>query len=593
MEALCNNTSLVILEKTDDLDGFLAENQWLDKQGFQKICKRYGFPERTMTAVIESYYIDAVYRDAYYNYWSKTHFDWQRYCRRLLLFHNKHTAHEFYAQKFYKKLNSDFLGAIVVRPAYSNETDHTFGRTLLNPYKMTVTESREKTYVLKYLETAEYKFHLLGNTYTTRAFPFLSQDGVVMKCAETAVCELCDYASASFSQYAKVLPSDIQTKLKGRLPERILPSHGLYCNDISYLLGKFGFSPMIYAASRCVERAEIAGSKPISDTRIGACSSDTRTAEDSCTEQTWDNQHTTDFKDWFHYYVDSALPILTITAPNQEVNKHAALVIGHGDAVRTSDDCKIYRLGKLPCMDTAQLYESYIVQDDNQIPYSVEKMDRFTQQRNYKLDAYIVPLDRHVFLEASSAINICDTFIAQEHEMIGQAIENIAEEYQKLAGQETNSDLREQYDYLVQCMCVSEDNPVTIRYYLANSAKYKEYRIANGETLNDKKFYADVPMPKTIWVAEISTYRLYSMGHMFAEVIIDATASNRSKVNSIILLRVAHMGVYRLPDETYSEFNKKLKAKTCYTNLVPIYIQFSNFLNEEWDMADDEMYYES
>lgn len=587
MEKLCDNTSLEILKK-DNLDKFFTENQWLDKQDFEAICKRYGFPEKELTVVIEHYYIDAVYRDAYYNYWSKTHFDWPRYCQRLFLFHNAHMSDEFFEQKFYDKLNSDFLGAIVVRPSYSGATDHTFGRTLLNPYKMELkVADDEKEYLFKYLETAEYKCHLFGNTYTTRAFPFLSQDGAVMKCAETAICELCDYASASSSQYAKVLPSDIQTSLKGRLSERILPSHGLYCNDISYLIGEFGFSPMIYAGSQDAERTENSGDEYKFDIEIGPISSDIIRENDFKIEQTWDNQHITDFKDWFHYYVDSAIPILIITAPNQEVNKHAALVIGHGKTRKTVNECEIYRLGNLPCIDTSQLYENYIVQDDNQIPYSEEKMDRFTQRRNYKLVAYIVPLDRHIFLEASSAINICDTFIAQEYEMIKLAIENIIDKYQRKAREETDIEMCEQYRYMAECMDVSEDNPVTIRYYLANSAKYKSYRIINSETLNDEKFYANVLMPKAIWVAEISTYSLYEMGYIFAEVVIDATALNRSRVNSIILLKIANLGVYRLPGETYNDFIKKLETENCYEDLMPVYNQFSNFLNEEWNTEDN------
>ena len=52
--------------------------------------------------------------------------------------------------------------------------------------------------------------------------------------------------------YARVLPSDIQEKLSHRISERILPSHGLYCNDISYILKEFGYSPMIYAGAEII-----------------------------------------------------------------------------------------------------------------------------------------------------------------------------------------------------------------------------------------------------------------------------------------------------------------------------------------------------
>ncbi len=583
MEKLSKNISLEILQ-AESYKQFFLDNSWIDKDNFLKVCSRYGFPDNPLTVVIEDYYVEAAYRDIYYHYWSKSHFSWSRYCKRIFLFQNSHSQEEFFDSEHKDKLNHDFLGTIVVRPAYSRETNHTFGRTLLNPYKMFVMDGeKQKKYPFMYLKTAEYKVHLLGNIFITKAFPFSSQDGVAMKCAETAIYELCDYASASSPLFAKVLPSDIQKKLQKRLPERILPSQGLYCNDISYLLRKFGFSPMIYAGIGDSERAGN-GRECIEfqDLRIGLISDNMLSEEQIVSEeQNWDYQHTTDYKDWFHYYVESAIPILAITAPNQEVNKHATLVIGHGKNRKSINDCKIYRLGKLPCIDTAELYDFYIVQDDNQIPYSLEKMDRFTKSEDYKLDAYIVPLERHVFLEASSAISICDTMITEENEMIEEAIQYISSQYLSCADKAMDDELRNQYLYLVDAMSISEDNPITVRYYLVNSAEYKQFRISTGSTEHDKKFYADIPMPKAVWIAEISTYKFYEKEYSFAEVVLDATASNLSKVNSVILLRTAHFGVYRLPKESYNDFEDKIKQKKQHMDLSPVFKMFSNFINDE------------
>lgn len=582
MGKIGNNTNLIVLKNTNDFNRFISKNNWLDEKDFGDICYRYGFPGNSLTVVIEKYYIDAVYRDAYYSYWAKTHFNWPRYCYRIFLFLNAHQMKEFLDQEKNEILNSDFLGTIVVRPPYSSETDHTFGRTLLNPYKMlTMTEEQGVSNPFKYLITAKYKFHLFGNIYTTRAFPFMSQDGAVMKCAETAVCELCDYAAASSEQYARILPSDIQEKLKERLPERILPSHGLYCNDISYLLGRFGFSPMIYAETdtECVEKGFT--NEGSLNVRIGAAAINKKTLiEDKEIESTWDKKHVTDFKDWFHYYVESAIPVLTISSPNQEVHKHATLVIGHGMKRESIEKCKKYRLNDFPCIDTSKLYENYIVQDDNQIPYVEEQMDCFTQKKNYKLNAFIVPLDKHVFLEASAAISIFDSFIEHECELLKRAVDDIVFQCKQNESAQTEEDIKKQYEYMVRAFEISSNNPMAIRYYLANSAKYKSYRIKNGETKEDKLFYADASMPKAVWVAEISTYKLYEMGYAFAEVVIDATASNRSKINSIILLKVAHLGVFRLPHESFAAFMAKLERPDKHSNLTPMFMMFSNYIND-------------
>lgn len=89
------------------------------------------------------------------------------------------------------------------------------------------------------------------------------------------------------------------------------------------------------------------------------------------------------------------------------------------------------------------------------------------------------------------------------------------------------------------------------------------------------------PMPKSVWIAEISTYKFYEMGYAFAEVVLDATVSNLSKVNSVILLRTAHLGVYRLPSEAYNDFKAKIEKNKQYMDLSPVFAMFSNFIGGE------------
>ena len=166
MEKLSDIISMKVLTSSEDLAAFLDENIWLDKEHFGVICKRFGFPEKTLTVVVEKYYIDAAYRNMYYNYWSIFHFNWPRFCRRIFLFLNMHREEEFFAPECKDILQTDFLGVVVVRPAYSEEKDHTFGRTLLDPSKMVcVDECGNDRHPFLNVQTAEYKLHLLGNIY--------------------------------------------------------------------------------------------------------------------------------------------------------------------------------------------------------------------------------------------------------------------------------------------------------------------------------------------------------------------------------------------------------------------------------------------
>lgn len=556
----------------NNIDKFLKDNPRIYGEGFKKICYKYGFPDKSMTVVVQNYYIDAAYRDIYYNYWAKFHFNWPRHCKRISLFRNEHICEEFWDDREESniELQKDYLGTIIIRPSYvHNETEHTFGRTLLNPYKMIEKdpETGQEICPFPYVITTTYKMHLLGKEFTTPAFPFSSQDGIAMKCAETAIYCLCDFESTSSSLYARILPSDIQNTLNHRTSERILPSHGMYCNDIAYLLKEFGYSPMIYA-----------GSEEYQKTQNNLEENIEKTEQQVDEEQRifWDNEHETDFKNWFHYYIEGGLPVLTITAVRADEKKHAVLVIGHGRKQKEIKKCKMFKLGNYPCIDSSQLYDSYIINDDNQIPYVEEEMDHFTICKNYKLEAFIVPLEKHVFLEAAAAVTICDAFIENQKERLEKAIDILIKKCYSMIGV-VSEGMNEELQELIKSLKVSVENPLVVRYYLANSADYKQFRIKHGVHIEEKSFYADVLMPKAVWCAEISTYECYKKGYSIGEVVLDATASSRSKVDSVILLRISGNGVYRLPSETYMDLENKLKEENDNIMLSGLFEQYSNF----------------
>ena len=133
------------------------------------------------------------------------------------------------------------------------------------------------------------------------------------------------------------------------------------------------------------------------------------------------------------------------------------------------------------------------------------------------------------------------------------------------------------FHQLIENLQVSLKNPLTIRYYLANSVEFKQYRIKNASNIEEKRFYAGILMPKLVWIAEISTLRCYEMGFSFGEIVLDATASSRSKVDSIILIRMISNGVYRLPEESYSDFEGKFGGECENCNLSGLFEMYSNF----------------
>lgn len=592
---------MTILKSEEELDSFLSENRnWLHDSKFRAVCRRYEFPDKPLTLVIDNYYIDPTYRDIYYHYLSRLHSDCPRACKRIFLFQGAHTREDFLNvsdEQVKADFQQNFLGTIVVRMAYSSGgLSYTFGRTLLDPSKMALRErlhgGEEGDIIYEegdiihdedgqplrpaFLQKRSYRAHLLGNTYTVKAFPFSGQDGVVLTCAENAIEVLCDYAYRTSNFSSKILPSDIQEKLKARSPQRILPSHGLCTEDISYLLREFDFSPMIYSREH-----------------------DASKAGDVASEKGLGCQHETDYKKWFHYYVESGIPVVTITAPggieqaiDENANKHAVLVIGHGRRRKPLSECVFQWLDNgLPCVDTAEFYEYYVVQDDNQIPYCEEQFDHFTAKGNYRLDSYIVPLPRHVFLEAFDAVSICDTLIANmgnNWKTVFAKIEQEAAHTRKMFEQLdvfSKGNAKKLYKKIekelyekIESVHVSEQNPLVVRYFLANSADYKQSRILNGGKASEANtlFYSSIPMPKSIWVAEISTYQLYKKGKAFAEIVLDATAPKLSKLESVLLIRLSDQGGYSMPSSSYDDLIEQIDSKE-YANLPTLYQMYSNF----------------
>src|SRR5207244_2549981 len=82
-----------------------------------------------VTIGIESFYIDKLYRDAYYHYYSSKLKEYKRNCIRLSFFSTHIDLEDFYSAEGVRKLQDNFLGFIVLRPTAPN----IIGRNVLRP----------------------------------------------------------------------------------------------------------------------------------------------------------------------------------------------------------------------------------------------------------------------------------------------------------------------------------------------------------------------------------------------------------------------------------------------------------------------------
>lgn len=478
-----------VLEKTKDIAELCKIVPYLNRSAIYAVFRELTFP---VTIVHDKYYVDRVYRDAYYAYFSNKHFEMPRNCQRLAFFSGKLGYEDFLLgndENKHEELQKAFIGTTVVKPTPIEHSNCTMGRTLLDPKKLRLPQC--------YVRTTKFEVSIFGAEYTIDAFPFTGQDGEVMTCSETCIWEILEYFGTRYANYRTVLPNDIISKLNNNARERILPSEGLTFLQVSDLLKAFGFEPRLYVR-KSYENKNLTKHSSSSNINI--------------------------FRKIFHYYTESAIPF-AMGISDSVHEEHSIVCIGHGVADHSLKNANIQKVGNLRLIDTASFYNQYVIIDDNQIPYRIERYDHFSKNRNMKVEFLAVPLYKHIFLEADGAMEIINNFFlayAQDLEV------------------------------LLKDMGIIKNNiePLVMRLFLTSSRNFKKFRIKNAQSIEEKLIYSEMAYPKFVWVCEFSTYFVYTKEEMVnGEIILDATAFSEAAFNSIISIRIGQNIGYRSPSE--------------------------------------------
>jgi hypothetical protein len=310
---------------------------------------------------VEYPYVDKVFRDSYYTYFSTKRREQVRDCVRLSFFDRKVSNEHFRDPSLHKDIQEGFLGFMLIRPTLP----YIFGRSLLSPRAL---KSKDFSCCLVNTEVL-----INGRKLSVQAFPYSAQDTETISCAETTIWSIMEYFGNKYPEYRPVLPSTIVNALSEYSCERQIPSHGLSADEISYALKRFGFGVRIYAREA----------------------------------------HKEDLRRIFHYYIESGIPF--IAALENAQRGHAVVVIGHenrvtNDIVKILPESLISSSGRqLSIIDLADLPLKYVVIDDNLPPYRLgdfeSPMGYYSDPKlnDYKVHSIIVPLYQKIYLEAFQA----------------------------------------------------------------------------------------------------------------------------------------------------------------------------------------------
>jgi len=311
-------------------------------------------------------YVDKVYRDTFYNYYSSKNNDYDRNSIRISVFKNSFESTDIFAKE---KVTDNYLGFFTIRPTFPN----ILGRNLLKPNAF-----KNITNVL--ICNSNYSVTFNSLKLNINVFPHSAQDGEAMTCAETTIWSLIEYFSNKYSEYRPLLPNKIHEILKELTVERQIPSKGLSAQQISFALKKTGFGVKVYNKAA----------------------------------------YGIEFDKILKTYINSGIPMVAIVNNSADIC-HAFNIIGKTKPSETDilaiSSTDLRGDGTLRVHDLNDADKEIVIIDDNCAPYRKGQISNpcnhygIAEWNACQLTEIIVPLYSKIYMDAGQAKKISNTYI--------------------------------------------------------------------------------------------------------------------------------------------------------------------------------------
>lgn len=346
---------LIQLETFDDWSSFYNSCEGYITQGDFDLIHHY-LKQSARTVVIEKGYMDADYRDTYFNFFSRKFAQYPSKTIRANFFTKKMSPRMLFKLDRYK---DEYIGFIVLRPNRVTS----IGRTILDPRKL--------PFVSGYVCLSEYPVHILGAELIATGFPYMSQDTDVTVCAHAACWMIFRYFSQRYRRYAEKWPYEVSQLTKDVSTGRLVPSKGLTAYQVTEMFGYFGFAPEIYMREEYQDL----------------------------------------FDRLLYMYVESGLPV--VAALTQQ--RHAITIIGHiadynipFPVTPTSSDA--YLSGFIANDDNYLPYHAVRKNDPKPQGY-------WSKFKIADIDTFVVPLYEKIHLSAEHVVSLSEAILT--HDTLG------------------------------------------------------------------------------------------------------------------------------------------------------------------------------
>ena len=359
-----------IKESIIDFYTFSAESYELIIDIESKINNYVSHFKDNVYYLIEYPYIDKLYRDSYYNYFSSKFKPYHRDSIRVSLFSKQILPQHFRDPIHLESIEKLYLGYFTIRPTFPN----VIGRSFISK----VACDKDKFVSCRCKTTSNQN----GIFFSIDGFPHSSQDKESSQCAEIAIWTIIDYFSNRYSQYMPILPSQILQILNIKADERLLPSEGLTGGQIAYTLKECGFGTKVYSRDAFGDS----------------------------------------FLQIMKIYIESGIPFIGMLSNNKhdsDALRHAVVVIGREKILNSS---KLnWVKNEFDVYDTSLLDYHFVIMDDNLSPYTLVSDKKPYQDleieefKDFEFHSIIVPLYPKIYVEAVQAKALAMTILKNKY----------------------------------------------------------------------------------------------------------------------------------------------------------------------------------
>ncbi len=439
------------------------------------------------TIVIEDKYRDKDHSKALSSYYAKSFRHVETECTRLHFF-DRRLASDFLDRRSTKELERSYLGFCVLRPF----TRRRIGRTVLRR--------------LRYQPTLEFptcqgvfEVNLAGHKLSFEGSAFIEQDTMVAACASSAIWVSTTIMGTRFELQQRSTSEITQLATQYLIQNRPMPSEGLVTEQMIHCLRAMNYDPLL----------------------IGVYSQ----------EQA---------KHDIYSYIESEIPPILLCDFPHTGEGHAIVGVGHGYNIPVTNPSKttVSWPGE-PALEFARSSEwvpSILVNDDQRGPYRkltfidsqtlsarTNALHPSANVTDQKLEEWRCPIAIDVnmpFSEYSGGEEIAN---------IWGIIIPLPQNVLLTANQAERKSAR-----VIRWWHWQNEVPLprdlVLRTYLVPSNEYKERAKASGMNPFVKSLIAGKPMPRWIWVTEISSIKSYNSSNpkdwlLNGQVIIDATSN--------------------------------------------------------------------